>query len=87
MQILHLARCVDRGSLGVFLPYNADVTTDFMYDESDLSVPCRDAFGGDLAQARRDAQLGAERRFRLRVFADFVPQPAFYRSATKCTRT
>lgn len=36
-----------------------------------------------MAQACRDVQLGAERRFRLGVFADMVPQPAFYRSVDK----
>ncbi|KAL8693456.1 MAG: hypothetical protein Q9218_001727 [Villophora microphyllina] len=67
----------------LFLRYTADVTTDFMFGESILSLPQPEAFGGDLASACRDAQLGAERRFRLGIFANLVPQPAFYRSVSK----
>ena len=67
----------------LFLRFTADVTTDFMFGESILSQPRPDAFGGDLTKACRDAQLGAERRFRLGIFADVIPQPAFYRSVNK----
>lgn len=67
----------------LFLRFTADVTTDFMFGESILSQSHPDAFGGDLTKACRDAQLGAERRFRLGVFANLVPQPAFYRSVKK----
>lgn len=67
----------------LFLRYTADVTTDFMFGESILSLPQPEAFGGDLAEACRDAQLGAERRFRLGIFANLVPQRAFYRSVAK----
>jgi len=67
----------------LFLRYTADVTTDFMFGESILSLPQPEAFGGDLAKACRDAQLGAERRFRLGVFANWVPQRPFYRSVAK----
>ena len=64
----------------LFLRYTADVTTDFMFGESILSLPQPKAFGGDLTRACREAQLGAERRFRLGVFANIVPQRGFYRS-------
>ena len=67
----------------LFLRFTADVTTDFMFGESILSQPHPDAFGGDLTKACRDAQLGAERRFRLGIFANLVPQPAFYKSVKK----
>lgn len=67
----------------LFLRYTADVTTDFMFGESILSLPRPEAFGGDLAKSCRDAQLGAERRFRLGVFANWVPQRSFYRSVAK----
>lgn len=67
----------------LFLRFTADVTTDFMFGESILSQTQPDAFGGDLTKACRDAQLGVERRFSLGVFADFIPQPAFYRSVKK----
>ena len=67
----------------LFLRFTADVTTDFMFGESILSQPRPDAFGGDLTKACRDAQLGAEKRFRLGVFANLIPQPAFYRSVNK----
>ena len=67
----------------LFLRFTADVTTDFMFGESILSQPHPEAFGGDLAKACRDAQVGAERRFRLGIFANVVPQPAFYRSVKK----
>jgi len=67
----------------LFLRYTADVTTDFMFGESILSLPQPEAFGGDLAKACRDAQLGAERRFRLGIFANWVPQRSFYRSVAK----
>ena len=67
----------------LFLRYTADVTTDFMFGESILSLPQPEAFGGDLTAACRDAQLGAERRFRLGIFANLIPQRAFYRSVRK----
>ncbi|KAL8706503.1 MAG: hypothetical protein Q9201_000435 [Fulgogasparrea decipioides] len=67
----------------IFFRFTADVTTDFMFGESILSLPQPEAFGGELAAAARDAQLGAERRFRLGIFAHIVPQPAFYRSVRK----
>ena len=79
--IPHDGSTVDLAEL--FLRFTADVTTDFMFGESILSQPRPDAFGGDLTKACRDAQLGAERRFRLGVFANLVPQPAFYRSVKK----
>ena len=64
----------------LFLRYTADVTTDFMFGESILSLPKPDAFGGELTKSCRDVQLLAEGRFRLGIFADWVPQPAAYRS-------
>ncbi|KAL8824213.1 MAG: hypothetical protein Q9191_005214 [Dirinaria sp. TL-2023a] len=67
----------------LFLRYTADVTTDFMFGESILSLPQPEAFAGDLTNACRDAQLGAEHRFRLGVFADIVPNRAFYRALKK----
>lgn len=66
-----------------FFRYTADVTTDFMFGESILSLPHPEAFGGDLSNACRDAQLGAERRFILGLFANLVPQRNFYRSVKK----
>lgn len=67
----------------LFFRFTADVTTDFMFGESILSLPQPEAFGGDLTEACRIAQLGAERRFRLGIFANWIPQPAFYRSVNK----
>ena len=64
----------------LFLRYTADVTTDFMFGESILSLPKPEAFGGELTRACADAQHGAERRFRLGIFADLAPQKAFYQS-------
>ena len=66
-----------------FHRYTADVTTDFMFGESILSLPHPEAFGGDLSNACRDAQVGAERRFILGIFANLVPQRDFYRSVKK----
>ena len=77
----HDGSTVDMAEL--FLRYTADVTTDFMFGESILSQPHPEAFGGDLAEACRVGQLGAERRFRLGIFADLVPQRAFYRAVKK----
>lgn len=67
----------------LFLRYTADVTTDFMFGESILSLPHPEAFGGGLTEACRIGQLGAERRFRLGVFANLVPQGGFYRAVKK----
>lgn len=67
----------------LFLRFTADVTTDVMFGESILSLPQPEAFGADLTDACRAAQLGAERRFRLGIFANVIPQPAFYRSVNK----
>ena len=77
----HDGSTVDMAEL--FLRYTADVTTDFMFGESILSLPHPEAFGGDLAEACRVGQLGAERRFRLGIFANFVPQRAFYQAVKK----
>ena len=77
----HDGSTVDMAQL--FLRYTADVTTDFMFGESILSLPHPEAFGGDLAEACRIGQLGAERRFRLGIFANLVPQRAFYRAVKK----
>ncbi|KAL8777852.1 MAG: hypothetical protein Q9194_002328 [Teloschistes cf. exilis] len=86
--VQHLLKAIPRDGSTVdladlFFRYTADVTTDFMFGESIGSLPHPEEFGGDMAQACRDVQLGAERRFRLGVFADMVPQPAFYRSVDK----
>lgn len=66
--------------LELFLRYTADVTTDFMLGESIGSLPRPDAFGGKLTQACEVAQRGMARRLVLGRFADFIPQPALYRS-------
>lgn len=86
--VKHLIETIPRNGstvdlAGLFLRYTADVTTDLMFGESILSLPHPEAFGGDLAKACRDAQLGAERRFILGNFANLVPQRAFYRSVEK----
>ncbi|KAI4088188.1 MAG: hypothetical protein L6R37_008232 [Teloschistes peruensis] len=67
----------------IFLRFTADVTTDFMFGESILSLPKPEAVGGELAAAARGAQVGAERRIRLGIFAHIIPQPAFYQSVRK----
>ncbi|KAL8860203.1 MAG: hypothetical protein Q9178_003467 [Gyalolechia marmorata] len=67
----------------LFLRFTADVTTDFMFGESILSLPHPESFGSDLTDACRIAQLGAERRFRLGIFANLVPQRNFYRAVGK----
>ncbi|KAI4234923.1 MAG: hypothetical protein L6R40_006591 [Gallowayella cf. fulva] len=67
----------------LFLRYTADVTTDFMFGESILSLPHPESFGGDLTDACRVGQLGAERRFRLGIFENLVPQGEFYRAVGK----
>ncbi|KAL8868441.1 MAG: hypothetical protein Q9174_004990, partial [Haloplaca sp. 1 TL-2023] len=64
----------------LFFRYTADVTTDFMFGQSIMSLPKPDAFGGELTKSCRDVQMLAEGRFRLGIFADWVPQPAAYRS-------
>ena len=64
----------------LFLRYTADVTTDFMFGESILSLPQPDASGGELTKACRVAQLRAERRFYLGILAHVAPQRQFYRS-------
>lgn len=66
-----------------FLRYTADVTTHFMFGESILSLLHPEAFEDDLSKACRDAQVGAERRFILGIFAHIVPQRQFYRSVKK----
>ncbi|KAL8662427.1 MAG: hypothetical protein Q9202_004748 [Teloschistes flavicans] len=86
--VQHLLKAIPRDMSTVdladlFFRYTADVTTDFMFGESIGSLPRPEEFGGDMAQACRDVQLGAERRFRLGIFASVVPQPAFYRSVDK----
>lgn len=83
--VKNLIEAVPRDGLTVdmaelFLRYTADVTTDFMFGESIFSLPHPEAFGGALAEACRIGQLGVERRFRLGIFADFVPQRPFYRA-------
>lgn len=67
----------------LFLRYTADVTTDFMFGESILSQPHPEAFGRELTDACRIGQLGAERRFRLGILANLVPQGEFYRAVGK----
>lgn len=67
----------------LFLRYTADLTTDFMFGESILSLPRPEAFGGDLTKAFRHAIVISERRFWLGIFAHMVPQRAFYRSVRK----
>lgn len=66
-----------------FLRYTADVTTNLMFGESILSLLHPEAFEDDLSKACRDAQVGAERRFILGIFAHIVPQRQFYRSVKK----
>lgn len=67
----------------LFLRYTADVTTDFMFGESIFSLPHPEAFGGDLTEACRIGQLGVERRFRLGIFAEWVPQRDFFKAVKK----
>lgn len=67
----------------LFVRYTADVTTDFMFGESIQSLLQPESFQGDLMQAFREAQSGAERRFRLGSFAKFVPQATFYKAVKK----
>lgn len=69
--------------LQLFLRYTADVTTDFMFGESILSLPQPEAFGGELTDACQVAQLGAERRFRLGIFASLIPQRPFFKAVKK----
>lgn len=84
----HLIKALPRDGSTVdlaelFLRFTADVTTDLMFGESILSLPNPEAFGGDLTEASRVAQLGVERRFILGAFANIVPQRALYRAADK----
>ena len=67
----------------LFFRYTADVVTDLMFGESILSLPDPEAFGGDLSEACRVAQLGVERRFILGAFANLVPQRELYRAIGK----
>ncbi|KAI4230276.1 MAG: hypothetical protein LQ349_006274 [Xanthoria aureola] len=67
----------------LFFRFTADVTTDFMFGESIESQRHPESFGGDLTEACRIGQLGAEFRFRLGIFADMVPQSKFYRAVGK----
>ena len=64
----------------LFVRYTADVTTDFMFGESILSLSRREAFQAELMEAFQDAQLGCERRFRLGRFAKVLPQRKFFRA-------
>ena len=72
---------VDLGDL--FIRYTADVTTEFMFGQSIESLLQQDSFQADLMQAFKDAQLGAELRFRLGRFAKFVPLPKFHKAVKK----
>lgn len=67
----------------LFFRFTADVTTDFMFGESIESQRHPESFGGDLTEACRIGQLGAEFRFRLGIFANMVPQSKFYRAVGK----
>ena len=67
----------------LFLRFTADVTTDFLFGESIQSLLKADAFGGDLARAFRDAQLGGEKRFRFGTLAMFAPNAPFYAAIKK----
>ena len=69
---------VDLGDL--FQRFTADVTTDFMFGESILSLVQPDSLQADLTRAIHEAQLGCEQRFRLGRFARFVRQPGFYKA-------
>ena len=64
----------------LFVRYTADVTTDFMFGESILSLSQREAFQADLMEAFQEAQLGSERRFRLGKFVKIIPQQKFFRA-------
>lgn len=86
--VKHLIKAIPKDGSTVdlaelFLRYTADVTTDLMFGESIFSLPHPDAFGGELAKACQDVQIGAERRFLLAIFANLVPQRAFYKSVGK----
>ncbi|KAL8669877.1 MAG: hypothetical protein Q9168_005550 [Polycauliona sp. 1 TL-2023] len=70
----------------LLLRFTADVTTDFMFGESILSLPHPESFGTDLTDACRIAQGGAERRFRLGIGANLVPQREFYQAVQKVHR-
>lgn len=67
----------------LFLLFTADVTTDFLFGESIQSLSNPDAFGGDLAQAFKEVQIGAEKRFRFGTLAMFVPNAPFYAAIKK----
>ena len=69
---------LDLGDL--FTRLTADVTTELLFGESIHSLSQSDAFGGDLSQAFKEAQLGGEKRFRLGTLAIFMPQTSFYRA-------
>ena len=72
---------VDLGDL--FIRYTADVTTDFMFGKSIESLSKQESFQAGLMQAFKDAQLGAEMRFRLGRFAKFVPLQKFHKAVKK----
>lgn len=67
----------------LFHLFTADVTTDFLFGESIQSLSKPHAFGGDLAEAFKDAQIGAEKRFRFGTLANLVPNAPFYAAIKK----
>ena len=86
--VLYLITAIPRDGSTVdlsdlFLRYTADVTTDFMFGDSLLSLRYPGSVQTDLMEAFRDAQTGGERRFRLGSLANLVPQTKFHQAVKR----
>ena len=65
----------------LFLRFTADVITDFMFGKSILSLSHPESFDARFMTAFQRAQDGGEARFRMGIFADWVPgQGRFWES-------
>lgn len=72
---------VDLGEL--FPRLTADVTTDYMFVKSIMSLRDPSSLRNDFVEAMHESQTGCEERWLMGPFAKVVPQRSFYRSVKK----
>lgn len=72
---------VDLGEL--FPRLTADVTTDYMFVKSIMSLRDPSSLQNDFVEAMHDSQTGCEERWLMGPFAKVVPQRSFYKSVGK----
>ena len=72
---------VDLGEL--FPRLTADVTTDYMFGKSIMSLKNPSSLRNDFLEAMHDSQTGCEERWLMGSFAKVVPQRAFYKSVKR----